>query len=129
MLIPVSAQLQMTWGKRPWLYYLGAGPGIYRIWVEHRRKVLRDPVSLRLHRGTYLGGSAELGVERFLRSLPNTSVEISLTQHYANATRDDQFPAGWNSSLGALALRVGGNYYFEPRLKKEPEKLPKSSRK
>ena len=129
LLIPVSIQLQMTWGKPPWLYYLGAGPGIYRVWVEHRRRVVVDPVTLRLHRGVYLGGTAELGVERFLKSLPNTSLEISLAQHYASATRDDQFPTGWNSSLGALALRVGGNYYFEPRLKKEPEKLPGSAGK
>ena len=129
LLVPISVQLQMTWGRRPWLYYLGLGPGIYRVWVEHHRKVLRDPVTLRLHRGDYLGGTAELGVERFLRTLPNTSVEISLAQHYANAKRDDQFPAGWNSALGSLALRVGGNYYFEPRLKKEPEKLPRSAGK
>ena len=129
LMIPVSAQLQMTWGGRPWAYFLGAGPGVYRVWIENERKVLRDPESLRLHRGIYLGGTAELGVERFLKSLPNTSLEVSLAQHYVAATRDEQFPSGWNSSVGALALRVGGNYYFDPRREKEPEKLPKSSRK
>ena len=124
LLIPVSAQLQIMWGRRPWAYYLGAGPGVYRVWVEDLRAVLMDPTTLRLHRGVYPGATFELGVERFLKPLPNTSLEVSLVQHYVSAKRDDQFPAGWNSSLGALALRAGGNYYFEPRLKKEPEKLP-----
>ena len=131
MMLPVSVELQMTWGKKPWVYFAGAGPGVYRVWVEHHRKVLRDPdpTSLKLHRGLYLGFSAEAGVERFLKSLPNTSLEVSLVQHYAFAQRDEQFPSGWNSAVGALALRIGGNYYFEPRLKKEPEKLPKSAGK
>jgi len=131
MLLPVSLELQMTWGKKPWLYFLGFGPGAYRVWVEHHRKVLRDPdpTSLKLHRGVYWGFTAELGAEKFLKSLPNTSIEASLAQHYAFAQRDEQFPSGWNSAVGALALRIGGNYYFEPRLKKEPEKLPKSAGK
>src|SRR5262245_49374043 len=131
MMLPVSVEMQMTWGRKPWAYFAGFGPGVYRVWVEHHRKVLRDPdpTSLKLHRGVYWGFTGEFGVERFLKSLPNTSIEASLAQHYAFAERDEQFPSGWNSAVGALALRVGGNYYFEPRLKKEPEKLPKSAGK
>jgi hypothetical protein len=123
LLVPVSTQLQLTFGRSPWHYHLGAGPGVYRVWVENHRKVLVDPQTFRLHRGTYLGFSAEMGVERFLKALPNTSVEVSAVHHYVMATRDDQFPTGWNSSLGAVALRVGTNYYFDLKRPKK-EELP-----
>jgi len=124
LLVPVTAQLQLTWGRRPWAYHLGAGPGLYRVWVENRRKVLRDPQTLRLHRGLYPGTTAEIGVEKFLRTLPNTSIEFSLAQHLAFARRDDQFPSGWNGSLGALAVSIGGNYYFDPKVPKKKSELP-----
>jgi hypothetical protein len=122
LLVPISVQVQMTWGKSPWHYHLGVGPGIYRVWVQNHRKVLMDPASLRLHRGLYAGFTGEVGVERFLGTLPNTSVEVSAAHHYVLATRDDQFPSGWNSSLGVVALRAGANYYFDlMRQPKEPE--------
>src|SRR5262245_18339059 len=54
-LLPVIAHAQWTFGKRPWGYYNGAGPGLYRVMVQHERKVLRDPdpTSLLLHRVLY----------------------------------------------------------------------------
>jgi hypothetical protein len=130
LLIPVSAQGQLTWDLGHWHWHLGAGPGIYRVLVENHRKTLEDPVTFRPHRGLYLGGSGELGVERFFKALPSTSVEFSVVGHYVNATRDDQFPTGWNSSLGAAAVRVGASYYFDlQRAKKAPElPLPASGK-
>ena len=119
LLLPATVQLQITLGHRPWLYFAGVGGGAYRVWVESRRTVLMDPKSLRLHRGLYPGTVAELGVERFLRSLPNTSVEASLTHSFALARRRDQFPSGWDGTLEAMALRIGGNYYFEPKVPKK----------
>ncbi|TMQ70279.1 MAG: hypothetical protein E6K80_09000 [Candidatus Eisenbacteria bacterium] len=124
LIVPVSAQLQMVWGKSQWLYHLGAGPGIYRVWVENHRKVLYDPVTLRLHRGPYWGTTAELGVERFLKTLPNTSIEVSMAHHYVLATRDEQFPTGWNSPIGVIALRAGTNYYFDLNRPKKTTDLP-----
>jgi hypothetical protein len=124
LVVPVSAQLQMVWGKSQWVYHLGAGPGIYRVWVENHRKVLIDPVTLRLHRGAYLGWTAELGVERFLKALPNTSIEVSAAHHNVFATRDDQFPTGWNSPVGVIALRAGTNYYFDLNRPKKAPDLP-----
>jgi len=119
LLVPVSAQLQMTFGKAPWLYHLGGGPGIYRLWVQNHRKVLVDPATFRLHRGVYLGFTLEAGAERFLKALPNTSVEVSAVHHQVMATRDEQFPTGWNSTVGVVGLRAGVNYYFDVnRLKK-----------
>jgi hypothetical protein len=50
-LVPVSAQLQFTHKRGPWLYYAGAGPGVYRVWIENRRKVLKDPQTFKLHHG------------------------------------------------------------------------------
>jgi hypothetical protein len=109
-----------------WLYHAGAGPGLYRVWVENHRKVLKDPVSLKLHRGVYPGGSAEFGAERFLKSLTSTSVEATLAGHLALARDDDRFIAGFNSNLLALEARIGVNYYFNTAAsqKKATEPLP-----
>jgi hypothetical protein len=79
-----------------------------------------------LHRGLYLGASGQIGVERFLKSLPTTSIEVSWDFHWADATRDDQFPSGYNSTVIASGFRVGGNYYFDPGAdeKNKPAELP-----
>ena len=121
LLLPTSAQLQLTTRRGPWLAYVGAGPGVYRVWIENRRKVLEDPISHMLHRGLYPGASGQAGIERFLKSLPNTSIELSIDAHYVFAERPDQFSAGWNSKLLNLGIRFGGNYYFIPNPPKKPD--------
>jgi hypothetical protein len=113
LLAPASVQFQLLSHLGSWHYHVGAGPGLYRVWVQNHRKVLKDPVTNRLHRGLYLGGSGQVGVERFLKSLPSTSVEVSVVGHYVMAQRDEQFPSGFNSSLGAAEVRIGANYYFD----------------
>jgi hypothetical protein len=128
-LTPISTELQWVRRGRVWTHHFGAGPGLYRIVVQNHRKYLKDPTTFRVHRGVYLGATAEYGVERYFKSLPNTSVEVNLANHWINARRNDQFPNGWNSWIGAVALRVGVNYYFDvTRLKpKEQIPLPKSA--
>jgi len=123
LVIPISAQVQVTRRRGDWLYHAGGGPGVYRVWVENRRKVLKDPTTKRLHQGFYPGASAQLGVERFLKTLPATAIEVSAAGHWAFADRPDQFPSGFNSALLGVELRVGGNYYFELTrfVKKKPE--------
>ena len=67
--------------------------------------------------------------ERFFKSLPTTSVEVNAVNHFVLATRDDQFPAGWNASLDVLALRIGLNYYFDVgMIDRDARKLPPSAR-
>jgi hypothetical protein len=123
-LIPVSIQIQRTWGKLPWHHHVGVGPGVYRLWVENHRDVLVDPKTFREHQGLYWGFTVEAGTEHFVKSLPNTSVEVTLVNHYVLATRDDQFPHGWSSSVGALSLSAGVNYYFSLEPKKKATELP-----
>jgi hypothetical protein len=120
LLAPASFQFQLLSHRGSWHYHIGAGPGLYRVWVENRRKVLKDPDTDRLHRGVYLGGSAQIGAERFLKSLPSTSVELTLVGHYVMAQRDEQFPNGFNSTLGVAEVRIGANYYFD--LQKQAKK-------
>jgi hypothetical protein len=76
LLVPISTQLQYVRATGGWFLHAGAGPGLYRVLVENRRDVILDPQTFRPHRGLYLGGSAQVGVERFLKSLPNTNVEL-----------------------------------------------------
>ena len=113
LLAPASAQLQLLAYRGGWHYHLGAGPGVYRVWVQNRRKVLKDPDSKKLHRGMYLGGTGEVGVEKFLKSLTSTSAEATVATHLVFAQRDEQFPRGYNSSVGVVEIRVGVNYYFD----------------
>jgi hypothetical protein len=120
LLVPVTAQLQYVTQRGHWFYHAGAGPGLYRVWVENRRKVLKDPESLRLHRGLYAGGSFELGAERFLKAITTTSIELTWVNHLVLAQRDEQFLKGYfNSNLMATELRVGVNYYFDPLRQKK----------
>jgi hypothetical protein len=124
LLLPVSAQLQYVAKRGRWFYHAGLGPGAYRVWVENRRDVYRDPGTLRLHRGAYPGGSVEFGAERFLRAITTTSVEFTWVSHLVFAQRDDQFPNGYNSNLMATELRVGLNYYFDPLRQKKGIEIP-----
>ncbi len=117
-MVGVSAQYQKVWGAGRSLWHLGAGPGFYRVWVQNRRKVLQDPDSKSRHRGLYLGASAELGYERFLKSLPSTSIEVTGAWHAAFASDDTKFPRGFNGNPMFAEIRVGGNYYFDFNRKK-----------
>ena len=113
LVLPVSFQLQYMQRRGPWLYHVGAGPGVYRIWVENRRKVIKDPLTKVNHKGFYPGVSGQIGVERFLKALPATAIEVSLGAHWAFADRPEQFPNGFNSALLGVDLRVGANYHFD----------------
>jgi hypothetical protein len=125
LLIPVSVEAQYVIRRGWWLYYVGAGPGIYRVWIENRREVVKDPDTFRIHRGIYPGVSGELGVEYFLKQLPSTSVEVSVGGDVAFAVRNEQFASGFNSNVLALGARIGGNYYFSPgERKKQESELP-----
>jgi hypothetical protein len=125
LLLPTTAQIQYVVKRGRWLYHAGAGPGVYRVWVENHRSVYADPETFRLHRGPYPGGSFEFGAERFLKAITTTSVEFVWANHLVLAQRDEQFPSGYNSNLMATELRIGVNYYFDPlRQKKQGIEIP-----
>ena len=124
VLVPVTGQVQWVSPGRSGARHLGLGLGLYRVQVQNHRKDLRDPVTFKVHRGVYVGGTAELGTERFLKSLPNTSVELNLVGHLVHAKRDEQFLAGWNDWIGTVGFHVGVNYYFDVGRLKPKEDLP-----
>lgn len=125
LVLPVSAQIQATHWSGPWLCHAGVGPGVYRVWVENRRKVLKDPVTKRLHKGFYPGLSGQFGLERFFKAMPSTAIEFSAAGHWAFADRLEQFPSGFNSAVLGVEFRVGANYYFD--LKRSEKKRPEST--
>lgn len=114
-IVGASGQLQYygQMGRQRW--HLGAGPALYRVVVQNHRKVVKDPVSLELHSGTHLGATAELGVERFMKRLPNTSLELTAAWQMAFAKDDTKFPSGWNGNPMLVGIRAGGNYYYDFR--------------
>jgi hypothetical protein len=100
------------------------------VWVENRRKVLKDPLTKVNHRGFYPGVSGQIGVERYLKAQPTTAIEFSVAGHWAFADRPEQFPSGFNSALLGVEIRVGANYYFDPArfAKKKTEATPPAAK-
>ena len=119
-----NGQLQLTGGAGAWRWHLGAGPALYRVVVQNHRKVLKDNISEDLHKGLYLGATAEYGIEHFLHTLNNTSLEWTLACHTAFARDDQRFPAGFNDSPGLVELRFGGHYYFDFKAPRKTGGLP-----
>ena len=113
LVLPAEVQLQYTRLRGNWLYHLGGGGGLYRVWIENRRKVLKDPASLKLHRGVYPGVSAELGVAHFLKEHANIAIEAAVGGDWIFALREKQFPSGFDSFLLVSHVRVGTSYYFD----------------
>ncbi len=122
-IVGAAGQLQYFGGKGRQRWHLGAGPALYRVVIQNHRAVLKDPLSLELHSDAHLGASAELGVERFLKKLPNTSLEVTAAWQTAFARNNTKFPSGWNGSPMLAELRLGGNYYYDFRRGKTAPKL------
>jgi hypothetical protein len=114
LVLPVNFQIQLLQRGRTWMFHEGAGPGVYRVWVEQKRHIVEDPTTHKLHAGFYPGLTAEFGAEHFMKALTNVSMEFSAASHLIFAQRDEQFPNGWNSNLWSLEVRFGANYYFDP---------------
>jgi len=121
----IGADSQVQWfntgGRTRW--HVGLGPSVYRVVLENHRKVLKDPISLELHSGTHIGGSAEFGYEKFMGKLPNTSIELTAAWHIAFAKSEVRWQAGWNDNPQAIEFRIGAHYYYDFRKAK-----PKSSK-
>lgn len=113
LLLPMTFQLQLLLHPGKWHFHVGAGPGVYRVWVENRRVVLIDPQSFERHRNLHPGVTGEIGVERFIRQLPSTSVEATVATHWVFSEDLKKFPLGYNTNLVATELRIGANYYFD----------------
>lgn len=114
LIMPAQAQIQLLQPGKSWLLHEGAGGGLYRVWIEQDRHIVKDPVTRKLHRGFYPGFSAEVGAERFLKSMTTVSLEWTAASHYIFAQNDDDFPSGFNSNLWTIEARFGANYYFNP---------------
>jgi len=112
--LPITAQAQFVHTQGDWIYHVGGGGGVYRVWVENRRDVLADPVTFVRHSGFYGGVCGELGVAKALHSLPSVSLEAALDGHWIFAERDEQFPSGFNSFIFLMEAKVGANYHFDP---------------
>jgi hypothetical protein len=120
----VASQIQWYSGTGRQRWHLGLGPAIYRVVVQNRRKVVEDPVSRELHRGMHMGAVAELGFERFLKRLPNTSLEVTAGAQAAFAKSDNRWTSGWNGNPMLAELRVGAHYYYDFRKPKPKSTKP-----
>lgn len=124
LLMPVSLEIQFLHRGSNWLFHEGVGGGVYRLWIEQNRHVIKDPQSLRLHTGFYPGLTGEIGAEHFLKTLSAVSLEFTLASHLVFAERDEQFPLGYNSNVWTSELRFGANYYFTPNPPKKTTPIP-----
>ncbi len=119
-----NAQLLLFRDRGTWLWHLGAGPAFYRVLLEDNRKIIKDPVTFSRHRATYVGATAEIGAEHFLKSLTTTSLEWTLAWHMAFAKDDEHFPSGYSNNPQVLELRFGAHYYYDLALGKKPGATP-----
>jgi Outer membrane protein beta-barrel domain len=126
LMMPAQAQIQLLQHGKTWLVHEGFGGGVYRLWIEQDRHVVKDPITKRLHTGFYPGFTAEIGAERILKAMPSVSLEWTAASHYVFAERDEQFPSGFNSNLWTIEARFGANYWFTPGA---PKKTGSSARK
>ena len=128
LLLPMTFEMQYLLHRGKWHYHVGVGPGAYRVWIENQRILLIDPVSFVKHRALHAGVSGEIGVERFLKALPSTSVEACVATHWVFAQRDADYPSGYNSFLAATEFRIGASYYFDMSRLKRQKSSPSSGR-
>jgi hypothetical protein len=112
-IVPATVQLQYTTLRGAWLYHAGAGGGLYRVWVENRRKVLKDPATYELHRAVYPGLTGEIGAAYYFKERPDVSVDVTTGADWVFAEDDEAFVSGWNSFILVNHLRVGINYHFD----------------
>ena len=119
-----AAQVQWFQGKGRSRWHLGLGPAVYQVVVENHRKVVEDPASHELHSGLHLGANAEFGYEKFLKKLPNTSLEGTVAWQAAFARSDERFPSGWNANPHLIELRFGAHYYYDFRKPKPTSSKP-----
>jgi len=121
-----GAAVQVQWfrgtGRTRW--HLGAGPAVYQVVIENNRKVLEDPASHELHKGLHLGATAELGYEKFMKKLPNTSIEGTVAWQAAYARDDVKFTSGWNGNPMLAEVRLGVHYYYDFRKPKPTSTKP-----
>jgi hypothetical protein len=119
-LVGGDAQLLLFRSRGASTWHVGAGPGIYRVVLQDYRKVIKDTTTFALHQGTYVGATAEIGVEHFLKSLTTTSLEWTLAWHSAFAKDAKRFPNGFSDTPQVVELRFGVHYYFDPSPGKKP---------
>ena len=119
-----GSEIQCVLGRGRTLWHVGVGPAVYRLLVENQRRILKDPASLELHRDTFLGATGEVGVERFLKTLNNTSVEATVGWQAVFAKDDTKFPSGWSADPMGVELRIGAHYYYDLRREKKTEERP-----
>ncbi len=120
----VSSQLQWYAGSGRSRWHLGAGPAVYRVVVQNHRKVVEDPFTHELHDGMHMGAVGELGVEHFLKRLPNTSLELTASWQAAFAKSNGRWQTGWNGNPMLAELRFGGHYYYDFRKPKPKSTKP-----
>ena len=123
-ILGAAGQVQWFRGSGRTRWHIGVGPTIYQVIVQNHRKVVEDPISHELHKGVHMGANAELGYERFLRKLPNTSIEATAGWQIAFAKSEGRWQAGWNGNPMAVEARLGVHYYYDFRKAKPKSTKP-----
>ena len=121
-----GAAVELQWfkgsGRSRW--HIGAGPAVYQVVIQNDRKVVEDPASHELHNGLHIGATIELGYEKFMKKLPNTSIEATIAWQAAFARSDNRWPSGWNGNPMLAEIRLGAHYYYDFRKPKPTTNKP-----
>jgi len=126
---PFTATIHWTHEfSKSWMWYVGGGPGVYRVNIQNDHRTIYDPVTHERFKFGSFGISGEGGVEYFLPSNKNVSLLGQATVSHLFSSYKDRFPSGYSGPYTFMDVSIGVNVYFKPLGAKTaaptPAKLP-----
>ncbi len=110
---PVTVGLEYRQVFERWPRYLphvGAGIGVYSIYVREQLKVTQDPATLEARHMVDFGLNVTAGLEYFMtRSI---TVNYDFVWHKIFSENLEDFPSGFGENDSYVQLVVGVSYYF-----------------
>lgn len=90
--------------------HVGAGFGVYSVWVREKLRVTEDPQTLERRHTINPGMNITAGLEYFMTRSVTVSYDFMWNKIFSKNTKD--FPSGFGGDYSYVQLVVGVNYYF-----------------
>jgi hypothetical protein len=100
--------------SKNWMWYVGAGPGVYRVNIQNDHRTIYDPVTHERFKFGSFGISGTGGMEYFLPSNHNVSLLGTATVDHLFSSFKDRFPSGYSGPYTFMDVSIGVNVYFKP---------------
>ncbi|HEV8479408.1 MAG TPA: hypothetical protein VGR66_01335 [Candidatus Eisenbacteria bacterium] len=112
---PFTATVHFTRAlSKNWMWYVGGGPGVYRVNITNDHRTIYDPVTHERFKFGSFGISGTGGMEYFLPSNKNVSLLGVATVDHLFSSYKDRFPSGYAGPYTFMDVSIGVNVYFKP---------------